>query len=743
MDNENNNNIKKEVINDESEIHSIDSCLYEVIKSVCKIIYSNEKGTDKGTGFFIKIFFDNGPLFCLMTCEHIITNKLVNNNKTIEIYYDNQKKRIKIELNKNERFIRNFLDLNIDCAIVEILPNDNVSEDYFLLANIDYSNNYENLKKEKIFIPQFPQGGNLSYSKGIIDNIKGYEFSYNASTLPGASGSPIFLIETTYVIGIHKGGDKIKKINYGDFIFPIINLLKNEKIRKKNNNNNNKINQKDIICKNKINNKYESNKKDEKDEINKKIEINKKNESNRKDEINKKNEIKIIITNNINFFSLFSTEFIKNNNDKCEVIINGKNGFKLNNFSEFYYVDESKNKEEKKYEIVLKEIKQITDFGFMFDPLYCDIIQIDFSKWDVSNVTNMKYMFQNCDNISGISKWKVSNVKDMSYMFWGCKNIPDISEWDVSYVKDMSYMFSKCKNIPDISKWNVSNVTNMSYMFNECECKIIPDISNWDVSNVKEMNCMFSECECINICDISKWNISNLTNITGMFYNCVYLTSLPDISNWDISNVKDISNIFDECKSLKSLPDISKWNTSNIVDMSYMFHNCWSLNSFSNISNWKIFNVKNMSHMFHNCWSLKNIPGIEKWDISNVSDMSFMFHNCPIDFNEMKKWNISNFQNSYQMFSNFNNYDLDNMFTVIFRVNMNKFNINSVITLYINADMLVEDVIDKFLKKINKINIIFNSRKIEYIYNAKVLNRNLSAIESGLVNNSNIFVNFR
>ena len=99
-----------------------------------KIIYPKETGTEKGTGFFIKLFHDNGPLFCLMTYEHIITNEIIEKNKTIEIYYDNQKKRIKIKLNKNERFIKNFSELNIDCTIVEILPNDNISEDYFFIT---------------------------------------------------------------------------------------------------------------------------------------------------------------------------------------------------------------------------------------------------------------------------------------------------------------------------------------------------------------------------------------------------------------------------------------------------------------------------------------------------------------------------------------------------------------------------------------------------------------------------------
>ena len=672
-----NKNIKKEVLNDDSDIHSIDSCLYEVIKSVCKIFYPKGTGTDKGTGFFIKLIHHNNPLFCLMTCEHIITNEIIENNKTIEVYYDNQKKRIKIELNKNERFIKNFLDFNIDCTIVEILPNDNVSEDYFLLPNIDYSNNFNNLKEEKIYIPQFPKEGNLCYSKGKIKNMEGYQFSYNASTLPGSSGSPIFLIQTTYVIGLHKS----EKQNYGDFIFPIIELLKKEKIQEEKNDNNNIIKEKNIISNNKI---------------------------------NKKNEIKIIINNIIkNTFVLFGEEFIKNNGDKCEVIINGNNAFELNNLNHEYQFDEEIG-EECIYVIILKETKEITDMSFMLNIHYCKIIAIDFSKWDISNVTNMKYMFKHCYNIFGISKWNVSNVKNMSHMFSKCINIPDISEWDVSNVEDMSYMFSECKNIPDISNWDVSNVKDMSYIFSECECEKIPDIS--------------------------EWNVPNLTNMEGMFYNSIYLTSIPDISNWDISNVKDISKIFDGCKSLKSLPDISKWNISNIIYMSYMFHNCWSLNSFPNISNWNISNVKNMSHMFHNCWSLKNIQGIENWDISNVKNMSFMFYNCSIDLNEIKKWNISKLQNSYQMLSNFDNYNSDDTMNIIFRIGLNSFNLKGIVTLVINKDMLIEDLIDKFLKKTNK---IFDTNKLRFIYNAKQLNRNLSAIEVGLTNNANIFVQFR
>ena len=73
---------------------------------------------------------------------------------------------------------------------------------------------------------------------------------------------------------------------------------------------------------------------------------------------------------------------------------------------------------------------------------------IDISDWDVSNATNMPFMFYGCDklkSIGDISGWDVSKVINMSYMFAFCKKFnQDISNWDVSKVKYKIDMFDKC-----------------------------------------------------------------------------------------------------------------------------------------------------------------------------------------------------------------------------------------------------------------------------------------------------------
>ena len=207
-----------------SEMHTVNSCIYEVCRSICKIITPKKVGT----GFFIKLYKNDKPLFTLMTNEHIISKDMIEKKETIEVYYDNQKKRIKITLNEDERFIQSYKGIEIDCTIVEILKEDNINEDYFLHPNIDYKDvNYNELKNNKVYIVQFPLGKDMCHSEGEIINIDKYEFTHKASTLPGSSGSPIFLDKTTKVIGIHKSSNNYKKENYGDFIFPIINILNN------------------------------------------------------------------------------------------------------------------------------------------------------------------------------------------------------------------------------------------------------------------------------------------------------------------------------------------------------------------------------------------------------------------------------------------------------------------------------------------------------------------------------------
>ena len=129
---------------------------------------------------------------------------------------------------------------------------------------------------------------------------------------------------------------------------------------------------------------------------------------------------------------------------------------------------------------------------------------IDFNDIDVSNLNSFrnkgKGIFEETKfKYIDISDWNVSNVTDMSYMFYKCdklESVGDLSNWNVSNVTDMYSMFYECKELEtvgDISKWNVSNVTNMSYMFWYCK-SLNKDLSSWNVSKVLYKSCAFRNC---------------------------------------------------------------------------------------------------------------------------------------------------------------------------------------------------------------------------------------------------------
>ena len=119
--------------------------------------------------------------------------------------------------------------------------------------------------------------------------------------------------------------------------------------------------------------------------------------------------------------------------------------------------------------------------------------------------------------------------------------IMDISSWDVSNVTDMSFMFSGIglnSFVGDINDWNVSGVANMSFMFDDNE-KFNQDISNWNVQNVTNMQRMFSQANAFNQ-DISKWNVSKVINMESMFKRATSFNQ--NLNPWEVGNVIECNN---------------------------------------------------------------------------------------------------------------------------------------------------------------------------------------------------------
>jgi surface protein len=92
------------------------------------------------------------------------------------------------------------------------------------------------------------------------------------------------------------------------------------------------------------------------------------------------------------------------------------------------------------------------------------------SLWDVSNVTNMIAMFEFATSFkgTGVEHWDVSKVYTMYDTFADAHSVnADLSQWDVSNVTDMTYLFWTAKSFTGagLENWNTSNVIAMESMF--------------------------------------------------------------------------------------------------------------------------------------------------------------------------------------------------------------------------------------------------------------------------------------
>lgn len=303
----------------------------------------------------------------------------------------------------------------------------------------------------------------------------------------------------------------------------------------------------------------------------------------------------------------------------------------------------------------------------------------DFSHTDLSGITNMESMFQNCKhletcvfgevntpelkNIKNMFKYcyelrsvdiaslQTDKVTDMSSLFFNCSSLErlDLTGFMTNSVTDMSNMFYSCRKLEtlDLSSFDTSNVTNMNSMF--CSCNSLKDIdlTSFNTVKAKDMGGIFQICESLKSLDLRNFNTSNTENMGGMFARCTKLESI-DLSSFNTANCTQMASMFNDCKNLKNL-DLRHFSTDKVGSMERMFNNCSSLTELD-LSSFHTQAVKSMGYMFEDCTSLAAL------DLTNFSAQSLemarsMFDNCTSLKNiTLNDFNAPNLTNAYMMF---------------------------------------------------------------------------------------------
>ena len=230
-----------------------------------------------------------------------------------------------------------------------------------------------------------------------------------------------------------------------------------------------------------------------------------------------------------------------------------------------------------------------------------NILEIDLSNFDTSEVTNMGGMFYGMSNLTtlNVSHFDTSKVTDMSLMFHGMRDLSalNLSSFNTSKVTDMGFMFYGIPNLTslDLSNFDTSKTTKMSFMFYGMRKLTALNLSSFNTSQVTDMSGMFSSMPSLTSLNLSHFDTSKVTDMHFMFRDTSNLTSL-DLSNFDTSKVTDMNNMFRNMSSITSL-DLSHFDTSKVTDMENMFSDMSNLTSLD-LSNFDTSQVTDMNGLF-------------------------------------------------------------------------------------------------------------------------------------------------
>lgn len=306
---------------------------------------------------------------------------------------------------------------------------------------------------------------------------------------------------------------------------------------------------------------------------------------------------------------IFGYEFVKNNKNKCHLIIEDKKKIIDSEYIDIY--DYQREKGEISFKLVEDENETITDMSHMFEN--CDLLErVDYgSSWDCKNVLLCQRMFYGC-----------TSVKFIYYIF----NFISLEE------TNFNSLFFDCKSLRSliITDWNTKNVTDFSHFVQNCSSlEYLGDGHNFVTSKAVDMSDMFNGCAKLNCIELmNEWDVSNVTNMDRMFYDCKSLINPPSIDQWNPRNLISVKGLFCNCSALKYPPKICYWKTYKLTDMSFMFKDCHSLTEGPDMSNWDVSNVENMYKMFENCSSMDYFPDVSRWKLKKNLQKEDAFKGC-------------------------------------------------------------------------------------------------------------------
>ena len=174
-----------------------------------------------------------------------------------------------------------------------------------------------------------------------------------------------------------------------------------------------------------------------------------------------------------------------------------------------------------------------------------NIIEIDLSNFDASNVISMHRMFSDCVDLQKITFGNINT----------------------SLVQNMKELFNNCIKLTTIDRlnFNTLSVKTMNSMFNHCE-SLLSINAEFNPENVENLFNIFAYCYKVVTINLPSFKYTRTINIKGIFYNDTKLKYV-DLSNFEVSSsIETIRSAFRFCHSIIFIRlDLLKINTNTEI----------------------------------------------------------------------------------------------------------------------------------------------------------------------------------
>lgn len=286
--------------------------------------------------------------------------------------------------------------------------------------------------------------------------------------------------------------------------------------------------------------------------------------------------------------------------------------------------------------------------------------------WDMSSVTNMNNMFNNCDGLTDgaslpVQDWDITSVEHCSRFAKFCSNLTEFrgDDWDFSSMLQCYDMFMHCPKLAtiDTTDWRFPVATRTSSLFNGCglletntsACKI--NVTNLflkaDGSHstaITDINSMFANCVLLTAIDVSNWDVTNVTTCSSIFSKCYALTNagVAGVAMWNndgagsgnpstTAKLESVGGMFYENRALTTIPigvnaAGAPWVGPSVTNMDQMFRLCTGLTALD-VSAFNTVNVTSMIRTFMSCSALETID-VQAWNVSSATSLRSLFEGC-------------------------------------------------------------------------------------------------------------------